>query len=70
MSHFSQVVDAADDLSIDEQETLLEILQRRIAMHNRAGLIADTADARDEFHSGGRRTASVGEIMDEVRGAP
>lgn len=31
MTTFSEVVDAADNLSADEQETLLEILRRRIA---------------------------------------
>jgi len=49
MNTFSDVVDAADDLTIDEQETLLEILRRRIAVHKRDALVRDVADARAEF---------------------
>jgi hypothetical protein len=68
MTTFSDVVDAADNLSVDEQETLLEILRRRIAKRNRDALVRDVADARAEFHSGKTRATSVSEIMDEVRG--
>ena len=68
MTTFSDVVDAASDLSIDEQETLLEILRRRIAQRNRDVLIRDVADARAEFQSEKTRAASVRDILDEVRG--
>jgi len=68
MPTFSDVVDAADDLSVDEQETLVEILRRRIAKRNRDALVRDVADARAEFQSGRARTSSVSDIMDEVRG--
>ncbi len=68
MTTFSDVVDAADDLSVDEQETLVEILRRRIAKRNRDALIRDVADARAEFHAGQPRALSVSDIMDEVRG--
>ena len=70
MATFSEVVDAANDLSVDEQETLLEILRRRIAKRNRDALVRDVADARAEFRNDAARTASVSDIMDEVRGAP
>ena len=46
MPTFSDVVDAADDLSVDEQETLVEILRRRIAKRNREALVRDVAEAR------------------------
>ena len=68
MTTFSEVVDAADDLSVDEQETLVEILQRRIAKRNRDALIRDVAEARAEFQTGRTRASSVSDIMDEVRG--
>ena len=68
MPSFSDVVDAADKLSIDEQETLVEILRRRIAERNRAELVRDVKDARAEFAGGQSRPASVSDIMDEVRG--
>lgn len=68
MNTFSDVVDAADDLSVDEQETLVEILRRRIAKRNREALVRDVAEARAEFQSGQARASSVSDIMDEVRG--
>jgi len=68
MTTFSEVVDAADNLSVDEQETLLEILRRRIAKRNRDALVRDVADARAEFQSGKTRATSVSDIMDEARG--
>ena len=69
MTTFSDVVDAADSLSVDEQETLVEILRRRIAKQNREALVRDVADARAEFKSSQPRTSSVSDIMNEVRGA-
>jgi hypothetical protein len=68
MTNFSDVVDATDNLSVDEQQTLLEILQRRIAQQNRDILVREVAEARTEFSGGEGRTASVNDIMDEVRG--
>jgi len=68
MTTFSEIVDAADGLTVDEQLTLLEILQRRIAERNRAQLVCDVAEARAEFANGQARAASVNDIMDEVGG--
>ena len=67
MPTFADVVDAADKLSTDEQESLLEILRRRIAERSRAHLAADVAEARAEFVSGRACSATVQQIMDEVR---
>jgi hypothetical protein len=68
MSTFSEVVDATGDLSVDEQETLVEILRRRIAMQNRSALVRDVAEARAEYRNGQTSTKSASDIMDEVRG--
>ncbi len=68
MTTFSDVVDAADDLSVDEQETLVEILRRRIAKRNRDALVRDVVNARAEFQGGKTRATSVSDILDEVRG--
>jgi hypothetical protein len=67
MPTFADVVDAANKLSADEQESLLRILRRRIAERNRARLTADIAEARGEFVGGGARQATAQQIMDEVR---
>ena len=69
MTTFSEIVEAADHLSVDEQLTLLEILQRRIASRNRESLVCDVADARREFRSGKLHATSVADIIAEVGGA-
>ncbi len=69
MTTFSEIVDAADHLSVDEQAELMEILRRRIAIRNRESLARDVAEARAEFQSGRLRAASASEIIAEVRGA-
>ena len=67
MATFSDIVDAADELSVDEQETLLEILSRRISERNRAQILGDVEAARSEFAAGQGVTASAKQIMDEAR---
>ncbi|MCI0335506.1 MAG: hypothetical protein L0228_20050 [Planctomycetes bacterium] len=68
MSKFSDVLDAAADLSADEQEMLIAILRRRLAERNRGQLVRDVAETRAEFADGRAKTASVSEIMDEAGG--
>jgi hypothetical protein len=65
---FSEVVTAADNLSAEEQETLLEILQRRLAERRRAQLTRDVTEARTEYANGLAKPSSAGEIMDEAAG--
>lgn len=66
MRTFSDVVDAADELSVEEQEALLDILRRRIAERNRKQLVREVAAARAEFAQGATRPASAKEIVEEA----
>lgn len=68
MTKFSEIVDAADNLSVDEQEGLVEILRRRIAQRNRMTLTQEVSEARAEFLSGNTPAISVRDLMDEVSG--
>ncbi len=68
MTTFSEIVEAAEHLSVDEQVTLLEILQQRIATRNRAALVRDVTEARREFHGGQLRPTSVSDLIAEARG--
>jgi hypothetical protein len=68
MATFSEIVDAADNLSPDEQQVLVDILSRRLAERNRKQLVADIADGRREFADGTARPTSPQQIMDEVCG--
>ena len=50
--NFSAVLDAADALSVEEQEALIDVLRRRVADAHRQRLFADVQEARREFAEG------------------
>ena len=63
MKTFSDVVDAADALSPDEQENLVSILQQRLREQRRAELARSVEEAEAEFRDGKCKPGSVDEIM-------
>jgi hypothetical protein len=66
MKTFAQVLDSADALPVEEQESLLEVLRHRLAERRRAELTKSVQAARKEFKSGKLRPASPSEIMRKV----
>jgi hypothetical protein len=66
MKTFSQVLDWADALSPDEQESLVSILQRRLKEQRRAELVKAVKEARAEFKAGKCRPASPAQIMKKI----
>ena len=67
MVTFSEIAEAADSLSPDEQETLIELLRRRLATRHREQLVRDVAEARAEFQLGKSKSATAREIIDEAQ---
>jgi hypothetical protein len=63
---FADVLDAVDQLSADEQETLLEIVQRRIAERGRERLASEVREARRELATGGCTAGSPDELVSEA----
>jgi hypothetical protein len=63
---FSAVLDAADNLSVEEQETLIDILSHRVALTNRERLVLAVNEARREFAASQCQTVSVDELMQEL----
>ena len=63
---FGSVLEAADALSLEEKETLLEILRRRIAERRRQSLLEDIHEAERDFAAGNCEIATVDEIMQEL----
>ncbi|MBI3599588.1 MAG: hypothetical protein HY097_02970 [Nitrospinae bacterium] len=63
---FEDVLEAADRLSMEEQETLIEILHRRMIEHRRAELAKDIQDAQQELREGCCRPITPEEIMKEI----
>lgn len=63
---FSEVVEAVDRLSIDEQEAIVDILRHRLAERGRKRVVAEVEEARREFVEGGCRPVTPDELMDEI----
>ncbi len=67
VSSFAQTLDAIESLPVEEQEDVLEVLQRRLAERRRAELIAIVKQSRNEFAAGRCKPASVAAIMRRVK---
>jgi hypothetical protein len=66
MTKFAQVLDSADGLAIEEQESLVEVLQHRLAEHRREELVTAVKSARREFKEGRCRTATPAQIIKRI----
>jgi len=63
---FGEVLEAIDRLSSEEQETLLDIVQRRLIERGRKQLAADIQEARTEFAAGRCQPTTVEDLMKEI----
>jgi hypothetical protein len=66
MRTFGQVLELADALSLEEQESLVDVLQRRLSERRRAELVKAVKEARKEFKAGRCRPAAPDEIMKKI----
>jgi hypothetical protein len=67
MTTFAEVVECAHNLSQDEREELVRILQSGLREERRAQILADVEEGRKEYESGACKPASVEEIMRKIR---
>ena len=63
---FGEVLESIEKLSLDEQETLMDIVQRRIAERSRKVLKAEIQEAHQEFAEGQCQPATADELMKEI----
>jgi len=63
MTKFAQILDSADGLAIEEQESLVQVLQHRVAEHRRAELVEAVNSARREFKTGRCRPGTPAQII-------
>lgn len=66
MAAFNEVLESADRLSLDEQETLTDILHRRRIDYQRAELVKDIQYAQQEFKEGKCKPVTSSELMKEI----
>ncbi len=65
-SKFYVVVEAADRLTVEEQQTLVTVLTRRMANRRRADLALDIREAQKEFDRGSLRPKTPDQIVKEI----
>jgi hypothetical protein len=65
---FSEALEAADKLSLEEKEALIEVLQRRLIDQRRDELAQEIQAARQEFQAGQCLEASPEELLKEILG--
>lgn len=63
---FGEVLEAAEHLSLEEQQALIAILHRRLAQAGRQRLAAEIQEARQEFAQGQCRPVTPDELMREI----
>jgi len=63
---FAEVLEAADELPLEDQESLAEILHRRIIERRRGELAREALDARQEYEQGGCQPVTVDDLMAEI----
>jgi hypothetical protein len=63
---FEEVLAAADRLSLEEQETIMDILRKRLIDERRKELNKEVHEARKEFQAGQCRKATSEEILKEI----
>ena len=66
MKTYGQVLDSIATLPDDQQESLVELMQKRLAERRRLALADAVQEARKEFKSGKCRPATPAEIMRKV----
>lgn len=67
MNEYAATVEALESLGVEEQESVLEIMRRRLAERRRAELIATVKQARQELAGDRVKPASVAAIMRRVK---
>ena len=64
--HYREILEAAEGLSVEDQETLVEVLRSRLRERRRAELARDVQAAEKEFAEGRCQPASPAELMKEI----
>lgn len=63
---FGQILEAADKLSLEEQDQLIEVLSHRAAERRRALLSREIRNARKEFKEGLAKPSNPDDILSEI----
>lgn len=63
---FGEILEAVDEMSLDEQETLTDIIQRRIIERRQRQLLKEMHEAQQEYQAGNCHPVTPDELMAEI----
>jgi hypothetical protein len=63
---FAEVLEAADHLPLEDQEALVDVLQRRIIERRRGEILKEIHKAHKEYQEGRTRPATAADILAEI----
>jgi hypothetical protein len=66
IQNFGDLLDAVDNLTREEKEEFLEVLQKRLSEERREEIVREIDAARREFQAGESRPISVDDLMKEI----
>ena len=66
MKSYGQVLDSIEALPVEQQESLVDTVRRRLTERRRIALIKAVGEARKEFKAGKIRPAAPSEILRKV----
>ena len=65
---FNEVLATVEKLPVEDQATLVELVNKRIAAARRMEIVREIAEAREEHHRGKTKRGSTRDVMRELRG--
>jgi|WetSurMetagenome_2_1015567.scaffolds.fasta_scaffold924430_1 hypothetical protein len=65
-SKFQELIDSIEELSLDEQELLVEIISNHLILKGRSELIAEVAEAREAYKKGEFKQGTVADLMKDM----
>ena len=63
---FAEILEAAAQLPLEDQENLIDILQKRLRDRRRAYLVKDVQEAQKEFAEGKCQPITPEQLMEEI----
>ncbi len=63
---FHEILDAVERLPLDDQESLIDLIRRRIAEYRRQEIATQVSSAREEYKSGKLTPESPDDIMQSI----
>ncbi len=67
VSNFEKVLESVEALSVDEQEVLIDLVQRRLVERRRSEIEAHIAQAKAEYQAGKVFRGTVAQVVAELR---